>query len=202
MLKLPKFRQLLRVKTISRSFSHTVHEKNEIGDKINQDFYVPSSSWREKKLKSEVEYHPEPIVASNCPSCGVKFQTNSPSKVGFIPKIDSKIVKDTEDVTNLSPKTIVCQRCFSIDKYNKLLPLTVPYPEFEKLLLEEKERGDDNVMFVKIVDLFNFSGSVIPNFPNIIGKKKVSQIHVFQTPLIIFSKCDYVFCMNEGNSIS
>ncbi len=75
-------------------------------------------------------------------------------KVGYVAQLKPKPLKLEDEDINLVPKVALCQRCFSIQTYKS----------------EQKNR---DVVVVKIMDLFNFSGSVIPDFPKLIGRKKV-----------------------------
>ncbi len=92
------------------------------------------------------------------------------TQIGYVAPMKPKPLKLEDVDLNIVPKVAICQRCFSIQTYNKLTSSKIEHSSFKKMLSEQKNR---DVVVVKIMDLFNFSGSVIPDFPKIIGKKNV-----------------------------
>lgn len=64
----------------------------------------------------------------------------------------------------------VCQRCHSLRHHGIVTPLKVPYEEVKEHL---KLISDQSCLVVKIVDIFDFSGSFINDFRGITGNNPV-----------------------------
>ncbi|KAL0480112.1 nitric-oxide synthase [Acrasis kona] len=65
-------------------------------------------------------------------------------------------------------KPIVCQRCFELINYNgQNMSVDISAQDFYKSLSKLKEKK--RLMVVKIVDLFNVEGSIIPDFEKVVG---------------------------------
>ena len=64
----------------------------------------------------------------------------------------------------------VCQRCHSLRHHGIVTPLKVPYEEVKEHL---KLIADQSCLVVKIVDIFDFSGSFINDFRGITGNNPV-----------------------------
>ena len=84
-----------------------------------------------------------------CIGCGSIIQTDNPKKAGYIP--NSKLKDETED--------IVCRRCFRLKNYNEVLPTEITEEDFYHII---GEIGNSNALVVKIIDLFDIEGSMIP----------------------------------------
>ncbi len=84
-----------------------------------------------------------------CIGCGSIIQTENPKHAGYIP--NSKLTEDLED--------IVCRRCFRLKNYNEVLPTEITEDDFYKIV---SEIGDKDALIVKIIDIFDIEGSLIP----------------------------------------
>lgn len=84
-----------------------------------------------------------------CIGCGSIIQTDNQKKAGYIPK--SKLSETVED--------IVCRRCFRLKNYNEVLPTEVTEEDFYTII---SEIGKTNSLIVKIIDIFDIEGSLIP----------------------------------------
>lgn len=84
-----------------------------------------------------------------CIGCGSIIQTDNPKKTGYVPA--SKLTEDLED--------IICRRCFRLKNYNEVLPTEVTEEDFYKII---SEIGNTNSLIVKIIDIFDIEGSMIP----------------------------------------
>ncbi|UGB29598.1 ribosome biogenesis GTPase YqeH [Metabacillus sp. B2-18] len=80
----------------------------------------------------------------SCIGCGVAIQTEDPKILGYAPP--SAIEKDE----------IICQRCFRLKNYNEIQDVSLTDDDFLKIL---HGIGETNGLIVKIVDIFDFSGS-------------------------------------------
>ena len=56
-----------------------------------------------------------------------------------------------------------------LKNYNKVSPVKVPLEQFKERL-SAIARADKRVLVLKIVDIFDFEGSVVTDFDEIIGK--------------------------------
>ncbi len=93
-----------------------------------------------------------------CAGCGVKLQTESNDKLGFIP--DSALGRDP----------VICQRCFRIKNYNEAASVAIDQDEFLKLL---GGIAATKSLVVHIVDLFDFEGSLISGLQRFVGNNPV-----------------------------
>lgn len=84
-----------------------------------------------------------------CIGCGSIIQTENQRKAGFVPK--SKLTEDNED--------IICRRCFRLKNYNEVLPTEVTEEDFYTII---SEIGKTDSLIVKIIDIFDIEGSLIP----------------------------------------
>ncbi|PGT82930.1 ribosome biogenesis GTPase YqeH [Bacillus sp. AFS040349] len=80
----------------------------------------------------------------SCIGCGVTIQTEDPKILGYAPP--SAIEKEE----------IICQRCFRLKNYNEIQDVSLTDDDFLKIL---HGIGETNGLIVKIVDIFDFSGS-------------------------------------------
>lgn len=101
------------------------------------------------------------IKEAYCSGCGAIIQCDDKYKPGFISQelLESKTDDD-----------LVCQRCFRIKNYSENHVYEVSNTEF--LQVVEKIKKED-ALIVKIVDIFDFSGSFVPAIKNITAKKDV-----------------------------
>lgn len=93
-----------------------------------------------------------------CIGCGAKIQTDDPEKIGYTPA--SALAKaDTEE--------LYCQRCFRLRHYNEVPDLSLSDDAFLHFL---NELGKADALFVNVVDIFDFDGSLIPGLHRFIGE--------------------------------
>ncbi|MFC0395512.1 ribosome biogenesis GTPase YqeH [Paenibacillus mendelii] len=93
-----------------------------------------------------------------CAGCGIRLQTESTDKPGFIPA--AAIDKDPA----------ICQRCFRIKNYNEAASVAIDHDEFLRLL---GGIAATDSLVVHIVDLFDFEGSLISGLQRFVGNNPV-----------------------------
>ncbi|WP_100406720.1 ribosome biogenesis GTPase YqeH [Bacillus solitudinis] len=93
-----------------------------------------------------------------CAGCGVAVQTENKQELGFVPK--STLEKDV----------IICQRCFRLKHYNEVQDVSLTDDDFLKIL---HTLGQKEALIVKIVDIFDFTGSWLPGLHRFAGKNDV-----------------------------
>lgn len=93
-----------------------------------------------------------------CAGCGVKLQTESADKLGYVP----------EQALTRTP--VICQRCFRIKNYNEVSGVTLNQDDFLKLL---SHVGSTDALVVNIVDIFDFEGSLISGLSRFVGSNPV-----------------------------
>ena len=93
-----------------------------------------------------------------CIGCGAKIQVQNPDDLGYTPK--SALEK------GLETGAIYCQRCFRLRHYNDIADVSLTDDDFLHLL---QEVGKENALIVNVVDIFDFSGSVIPGLARLTG---------------------------------
>ena len=95
-----------------------------------------------------------------CIGCGAVVQTENKNKKGYI---DKKVLENKKD-------SFYCKRCFDLKHYNRENKVETSLDEYLKNLQEIKK---DKGLFVYIVDLFDFEGSLIYNINDIIGSNNI-----------------------------
>lgn len=90
-----------------------------------------------------------------CPGCGVMLQSTDPQQLGFVP---AKRQEERE--------TVWCQRCFRIRHYHEMKPVA---QSTEAYLQKLSTIADQEALVVQIIDLFDFTGSLIEGLPRYIG---------------------------------
>lgn len=93
-----------------------------------------------------------------CIGCGVTIQTEDPNKLGYAPP--SSLEKDE----------IVCQRCFRLKNYNEIQPVELTDDDFLRIL---NGLGAQQGLIVKIVDIFDVTGSWLPGIHRFVGNNPV-----------------------------
>ena len=86
-----------------------------------------------------------------CIGCGAKIQTVDPKEPGFMPQ--SALEKRTDD------EDLYCKRCFRLRHYNETADVSLTDDDFLALL---NQIGESDALIVNVVDIFDFSGSIIP----------------------------------------
>lgn len=83
-----------------------------------------------------------------CIGCGSIIQSTDQKQPGFVP---SSKLESSED--------IVCRRCFRLKNYNEVTPLSITKDDYFKII---GKIGNSNALIVKIIDIFDIEGSMIP----------------------------------------
>lgn len=81
-----------------------------------------------------------------CFGCGAIIQSDNEKNIGYVPK------------TALNKENILCQRCFQLKNYHRLQQTNLTKDDFLHLL---QEIGEKDCLVVYVIDLFDFSGSLI-----------------------------------------
>lgn len=93
-----------------------------------------------------------------CIGCGAVLQSEDENESGFVPK------------SRIHEEDVICRRCFRLKNYNETPDVNIESGEFMTMLNSIYEK--DGVI-VKVIDVFDFEGSIIPSFNRIVGNKKI-----------------------------
>lgn len=93
-----------------------------------------------------------------CAGCGISIQTEENESLGYTPKAALK-----RDV-------ILCQRCYRLKHYNEVPDVHLSDDDFIRML---QTISNQDALVVKIVDIFDFSGSWVPGIQRFAGKNEV-----------------------------
>ena len=96
-----------------------------------------------------------------CIGCGAEIQSENQNKQGYLPK---SVVEKSMEENNL-----VCKRCFRLKNYNEVSDVELGAEDFYKLI---KTLSKKDGLVVKVVDIFDFSGSWIEDVIDIVGNNK------------------------------
>ncbi|MDF7639168.1 ribosome biogenesis GTPase YqeH [Lactobacillus sp. ESL0791] len=96
-----------------------------------------------------------------CIGCGAVLQSSNADAAGFLPA--SALKKAQENPEN----DVYCQRCFRLRHYNEIMPVKVDNDDFLALL---NSIASKKALVVNVVDLFDFSNSLISSLKRFIGK--------------------------------
>lgn len=99
--------------------------------------------------------HMNETPVSTCLGCGALLQSEYDQLPGYVPK------------SAQGKKNTICQRCFRIKHYNEMSKVSLTDDDFRKIL---SGIGATDALVVKIVDVFDFHGSLIPGLHRHIGK--------------------------------
>lgn len=96
-----------------------------------------------------------------CKGCGAQIQNKDKNLPGYV----------SDDLwKSKDPSEIVCQRCFRIRHYSESFPYAVSNSDYLNVI--EKIKKED-ALIVKIVDIFDFSGSFVPAIKELTGNEDV-----------------------------
>ena len=95
-----------------------------------------------------------------CIGCGVEIQSEDQNKQGYLPK---SVVEKSID------GNLVCKRCFRLKNYNEVSDVQLGAEDFYQLI---KTLSKKDALIVKVVDIFDFSGSWIEDVVDIVGNNK------------------------------
>lgn len=101
-----------------------------------------------------------------CIGCGSVIQSDNVKDPGYVPS--SKV--GSED--------IICRRCFRLKNYNEVTPLSITKEDYFNII---SEIGNSNSLIVKIIDIFDIEGSLIP---------QIAKLTNFNDLIIIANKVD------------
>ena len=97
-----------------------------------------------------------------CSGCGVLIQTKDKEKEGFVP--EHVVLAHDES------KPIYCQRCFRIRNYQEYASNDLSGEDYIKVISQINTKDS---LIVLIVDIFDFSGSFLPNIKRLTGQNDV-----------------------------
>ncbi len=84
-----------------------------------------------------------------CIGCGATIQTTDPKEIGYTPK---------SSIEKMDRQLIYCQRCFKLKHYNEVQDVSLTSDDFLKIL---QKVGESDALVINIVDIFDFSGSMV-----------------------------------------
>lgn len=84
-----------------------------------------------------------------CIGCGATIQTINSKEIGYTPK---------SSIEKMDRQFIYCQRCFKLKHYNEVQDVSLTSDDFLKIL---KKVGESDALVINIVDIFDFSGSMV-----------------------------------------
>ena len=97
-----------------------------------------------------------------CIGCGALIQIDNKNEIGYTPM--SALLKSFEN------DEVFCQRCFRLRHYNEIQPVNLTDDDFRRLL---EQIADTNSLVVYVMDVFDFSGSLIPGLHRFVGNNDV-----------------------------
>lgn len=101
-----------------------------------------------------------------CIGCGSVIQSENPKDPGYVPQ------------SKVSNEDIVCRRCFRLKNYNEITPLSITKEDYFNII---SEIGNSNSLIVKVIDIFDIEGSLIP---------QIAKLTNFNDLVIIANKVD------------
>lgn len=96
--------------------------------------------------------------AYKCIGCGVSIQTEETGKLGYAPP------------SALTKEVVICQRCFRLKHYNEVQDVSLTDDDFIKIL---NSIGTKEALIVKLVDIFDFTGSWLPGLHRFVGNNDI-----------------------------
>ncbi len=89
-----------------------------------------------------------------CLGCGATLQSENEQQPGYVP------------ASAIEKRGTICRRCFRIKHYNEVADVNLTDDDFRRIL---HNIGNSHALVVKIVDIFDFNGSLIPGIHRYIG---------------------------------
>ena len=111
---------------------------------------------------SEAEVQAYLADGLRCIGCGAEIQTTDKGELGYTPM--SALIKGFDQ------EEVLCQRCFRLRHYNEIQPVSLTDDDFRRLL---DQIADTNSLVVYVIDVFDFSGSLIPGLHRFVGNNPV-----------------------------
>jgi len=157
-------------------------EKSEKKEEI-----VNNNNKKEIDIEKEVErakIDTAPLERK-CPGCGAFLQCTHENRIGYVvPKKFEEIIpevlqldSDFRSLLSYSPTSeyqkpapVICQRCWHMKHYNRVTPIEISVEDFLREISPIKSK---EALIVKVVDIFDFDGSILPNFQSYIGRNPV-----------------------------
>jgi ribosome biogenesis GTPase YqeH len=96
-----------------------------------------------------------------CKGCGAKIQHTDNTLPGYIQESTHALDESRQ---------ILCQRCFRIRHYSDVITTSVTNDDYLGVI--EKIKGED-ALIVKVVDIFDYSGSFVPAIKRLTGNEDV-----------------------------
>ncbi|MBM6619222.1 ribosome biogenesis GTPase YqeH [Bacillus suaedaesalsae] len=96
--------------------------------------------------------------AYKCIGCGVSIQTENEGQLGYAPP------------SALTKEVVICQRCFRLKHYNEVQDVSLTDDDFIKIL---NGIGTRDALIVKLVDIFDFTGSWLPGLHRFVGSNDI-----------------------------
>jgi hypothetical protein len=96
-----------------------------------------------------------------CSGCGALIQSADKTKPGYI---EETVLRDH------NPKDLVCQRCFRIRHYSDVITTCLSNDDYLNVI---NRISHENALIVKIIDIFDFTGSFVPAIKRLTGNKDV-----------------------------
>lgn len=96
-----------------------------------------------------------------CKGCGAKLQYTDDTLPGYVSE---------KRKTPVDTKNVLCQRCYRIRHYSDIITYSVSNSDYINII--HKITSED-ALIVKIVDIFDFSGSFIPAVKKLTGNEDV-----------------------------
>lgn len=96
-----------------------------------------------------------------CKGCGALIQQEDSTKPGYVSE---------EILKKLGPKKVLCQRCFRLRHYSDVITYKVSNTDYLNVI---KRISEEDALIVKIVDIFDFSGSFVPAIKRLTGNEDV-----------------------------
>lgn len=95
-----------------------------------------------------------------CIGCGAVLQDEDSKKAGYLPTSALKKAQAGET------ENVYCQRCFRLRHYNEIMPVSINNDDFLALL---NSLARKKALVVNVVDLFDFSNSLLSSLKRFIG---------------------------------
>jgi ribosome biogenesis GTPase YqeH len=96
-----------------------------------------------------------------CMGCGAPIQTVEKTNPGYV---QPKVLEEAD------PKTVVCQRCFRLRNYADVITVSLSNDDYLNVI---NKISQEDALIVKVVDIFDFSGSFVPAIKRLTGNKDV-----------------------------
>ena len=96
-----------------------------------------------------------------CKGCGALIQHDNKTMPGYIPEA----IRDNEDTRQL-----LCQRCFRLRNYSDVITTCLSNDEYLTVI---NKISQESALIVKIVDIFDFTGSFVPAIKRLTGNEDV-----------------------------